>query len=510
MNYRFGNFDILITFVSNKVRIMKFHQIIFRAILGVVLLSSSQTFAQKKSKESGSVKQLNDVSRRDLANLGTIVENEEIKGYYIFNREQKIGGGMATFKLDMFDIDLKATKAIKMQRPKKSQLVEMSYNGSCFFLLMTNKKGVDMLTYDATGKKLGEVNIKKANKYERGRIAQALASKEGSNSSTYPVTGGFIKTTLEKNKKLGYVIEMYSEKLKREWKYSSNKESDKIETADILYCSDKYVAFLKLQKKNLMTKEVEFSLILLDATDGSKLFDLPMKRLADLSVLGCYIDETKNELYVNGEYFPKGKNIMTSKSEGLYMMKLDIAGKELKMEKMSWKKELLSLTVKDEDKGKSNDNMRFYIHKVHIAPNGNTYIIAEQYKKVVSASAVALNTLNSLSGGGSSNLSNISIKMFNMVYLVLDKDFKLIEKDVVKKRFTEYYLEKGYEFVSATLLAHYIKSQGWFDYQFTSVNKTTGEFSSYYLDYNRKGSDGKKNDAVIGSISLTGEKITQK
>lgn len=489
---------------------MKLKFVALCLLLCSTIAFSSQLFAQKKSKESGSTKQIDDVSYRDLHNLGPIIENEETKGYYLFKREKKTGGGMASFRLELFDLDIKSQKVIKMSRPKKAQLVEMSFNGSAFFMLMSNKKGVDMVTYDNDGKKLGEINIKKVNKYERSRMYQALMNAEGSSYSVYPTSEGFVRQTMEKNGKLGYAIESYSNSLKLQWALRSSKTSDKVETADILYCSSKYVAVLRAEKKNLLTKDVDMFMMLLDAENGEKLFEIPMKKLSDLSVLGCFVDEEHKEVYLNGEYFAKGKNIMNSKSEGLYMMKVDLEGKELKMEKMSWKKDLLSLTVKEEEKGNSNENMRFYIHKVHIAPNGNTYIIAEQYKKIVSGTAVALNTLNALSGGGQSNLSNISIKMYNMVYLVLDKDFKLIEKDVVKKKFSEFFLPKGYETVNATLMAHYIKSQGWFDYCFTSVNKTTGEFSAYYLDLNRKSAEGKKNDAVIGSIALVGSKIETK
>lgn len=488
---------------------MKLKSILFSFLLGCAVVFSNDTFAQKKSKDDGPTKQLDDIGYRELRNLGTIIENEEVRGYYLFRREKKTGGGMASFKLDLFDVDIKSLRSIKMQRPKKSQLVEMSFNGSAFFLMMTNKKGIDMLTYDPEGKKLGEISIKKVNKYERGRIYQAMTSKEGSNSSVYPTSNGFVRQTLEKNRKLGYTIEAYSNSMKLQWAVHSNRVSDKIETADIMYCSGKYVAVLRMEKKNMMTRDVDMFVLMLDAVTGDKIFEIPMKELSDLSVLGCHVDEEKNEVYLNGEYFAKGKNIMNSKSEGLYMMKVDMEGKELKMEKMSWKKDLLSLTVKEEEKGKSNENMRFYIHKVVTAPNGNTYIIAEQYKKIVSGTAVALNAATALAGG-QSNVSNVSIKMYNMVYLVLDKDFKLIDKQVVKKKFSEFFLEKGYETVSATLLAHYIKANGWFDYQFTSVNKKTGEFSAFYLDLNRKSAEGKKNDVVLGSIALVGGNIETK
>lgn len=489
---------------------MHLKHILLGGICLMLSVCSHPLWAQKKAKDNNLKKQIEEVRSRDLRNFGSIIENEITVGYYMFSRVEKTGGGMAKFQIEIFDENLKSKKSIKMERPKSSQLIEMSYNGSAFFLMMTNKKGIDMITYDKEGKKLGEVKIKKVNKWERGRIAQALASEESSNASVY-CNGdqGFVRQTFVKNKKLGYKVEAYSNNLKLLWEYSSEATSTKVETVDIMYASAKYVAVLRAEKKNLTTRDVDNHVTMLNAENGDVLFKIPMKEISDLSVLGCHVDEVKNEVLFNGEYFGKGKNIYNSKSEGLYMMKVDMSGNELKMEKMSWKEDLLSLTVKDEEKGKSNDNMRFYIHKVFTAANGNTYIVAEQYKKVVSASAVALNTLTAMAGGRS-NVSNISIKIFNIVYLVLDSDFKLVDKQVVKKKYSEFYLEKGYEFVSATLLAHYIKANGWFDYQFSTHSQDKMGFTSYYIDLNRKGSDGKKNDAIIGTISLTGESVETK
>ncbi len=484
-------------------------------ITGLILLFAFQSpvlQAQKKSKDNGLKQQLDNVRARDLRNFGSIIENEITVGYYMFSKLEKTGGGMAMYQIEIFDENLKSKKTIKLERSKTAQLVEMNYNGAAFFLMMTNKKGVDMVTYNKEGKKLGEINIKKVNKYERMRISQALQSQESSNASVYSSNDqGFIRQTFVKNKKLGYSVEAYSNDLKLIWKYSSDAASPKIEGVDIMYASAKYVTLLRSEKKNMTTKDVDNHVIMLDAESGDKLFEIPMKEISDLSVLGCHVDEDKKEVIFNGEYFGKGKNIYKAKSEGLYMMKVDMSGKELKMEKMSWKTDLLSLTVKDEEKGKSNDNMRFYIHKVFTAANGNTYIVAEQYKKIVSASAVAMNALSAMAGGGgNSNLSNISIKIYNIVYMVLDPDFKLIDKQVVKKKYSEFYLEKGYEFVSATLLAHYIKANGWFDYQFSTRNADKTGFTAYYIDLNRKGADGKKNDAVIGTISLLGESVETK
>jgi hypothetical protein len=192
-------------------------------------------------------------------------------------------------------------------------------------------------------------------------------------------------------------------------------------------------------------------------------------------------------------------------------MLLDLKGNELKMEKLSWEKDLKSMSVIDEDKGRSKENLRFYIHKVFISANGSTYVIAEQYKKILSAGKVAMKVLASAAGATvNDDLSDFSIKMFNMVYMVFDKDFKLTEKSIVKKKFSEVSIPKGMEYASPTLLAHYVKANGGFDYQFSTRNKELDGFTTYYLDMNRKGADGKKNDAVIGTIALMDGKIETK
>jgi hypothetical protein len=52
------------------------------------------------------------------------------------------------------------------------------------------------------------------------------------------------------------------------------------------------------------------------------------------------------------------------------------------------------------------------------------------------------------------------------------------------------------------MIAHYLKAAGLFDYQYSTINEDGNGFTSYYIDINRKGEDGKKNDAVVGSITL--------
>ncbi len=473
--------------------------------------ASTVSILDKKPKDNGLSKQLDNIRRRDLVNFGNIIENEVLVGYYMFRKMDNTGGGKALFQLEILDENLKSKKTIKFEKKKNQLLVEMCYNGKVFLIIMTNKKGIDMITYSKDGKKVSEKNIKKLNKYERARMSSSLQSEETNLSTIYPMgENGFYRQSYVKNKKLGFTVEAFSNDLKTLWTYTSSKTSKEVEAVDILYASENYLALLHAHKKNLMTKEINNDFLFLDGKDGKKMFSLPMKEISTLSIQGCYVNEAKNEIILNGEYFAKGSKIYNSKSEGLYLMKLNLEGEELKMEKLSWKKDLTKLLVTDADKGSSKENMRFFVHKVINDSNGKTYIIAEQYKRIISAKAVGMNIANAALGGGGSDLSNISIKIYNLVYLVLDADFKVQEMDIVKKKFSEFYLPKGAEFYSPTMIAQYIKATNNFDYQFTSLNKDKSGFITFYIDLNRKSEDKKKNDAVIGTISLSNGAIETK
>ncbi|NQW42804.1 MAG: hypothetical protein HQ463_05160 [Bacteroidetes bacterium] len=462
----------------------------------------------KKPKDNGLSIQIENIRKRELGNFGNIIENEVVVGYYMFKKNENIGGGKATFQIEIFDENLKSKKTFKLEKAKKALLVEMCYNGQAFLIIMTNKKGIDLITYDKEGKKLGEKNIIK----ESLRMPSSLQSEQSGISTTiYPIgENGFYRQSFVKNKKLGFTVEAFSNTLKPYWKYNSVDTSKEIEAVDILYASKNYLALLHTHKKTLYTKEINNDFLFLDGSNGKKMFSLPMKEISNLSVQGCYVNEEKKEVILNGEYFAKGDKIYYSKSEGLYLMKLNLNGEELKMEKLNWKKDLVSLTTTDVEKGKSKENMRFYIHKVFNDSLGNTYIIAEQYKYIISA----LGVVSKLTSIGDRNLidlrqnknpSEFSIKIYNIVCLVLDKDFIVKEEVVIKKKFSEFHIPEYARNYSPTELAHYIKVNNNFDYQFTTINKSKTEFTAFYIDLNRIGEDN-----VIGTISLSGGVVENK
>jgi len=456
-----------------------------------------------KNPDGNIVLQMEKIRAKDVRNFGNIIENNVLVGYYYFTKGEKTGKRDAEFEIKLYDVDFNYKRSIEVEADKSSQLIEMNYNGNAFMLMMGGRKGIDLFAFSKDGMLLGEKKEIEISGFESMQISAAMISDEPISSSIHSLGDyGFVRQVLVSNKKMGYLIEGYNNKLELMWTSASDTKAPETEEIDIIYSSSKFIGVLKSTRKNLNSRDVTNSFFFLDAESGKTLFELDVDKMQDINIYGCYVDEINQLVYLNGEYYAEGKNATNNKSEGLYLMKLNLDGEMLKNEQLTWKKDLINLTATT-DGAQTKENMRFYIHKVQIGKDGNTYIVAEQYKMVLSKAAVGLKVLSLAAGqGASTGMSNFSIKIYNMVYMVFNKDFKLIQKEVVKKKYSEVFLESGYQYASITRISHYLKAGGYFDYQYSSINEDGNGFTSYYIDLNRKDDDGKRNDTVIGSITL--------
>src|SRR5690242_5965966 len=89
-----------------------------------------------------------------LRNSGTIMENNQIKGYFFLYQSDKIDKHTNEYTLQILDQNLNKVKDIKFQDSKKVNLLESSYNGNTLSFLFKNDdmKTLDMKVYDLEGK----------------------------------------------------------------------------------------------------------------------------------------------------------------------------------------------------------------------------------------------------------------------------------------------------------------------------------------------------------------------
>ena len=162
----------------------------------------------------------------------------------------------------------------------------------------------------------------------------------------------------------------------------------------------------------------------------------------------------------------------------------------------------MSKKIKVGDKGKLEDGVAIFVHKIVKTNDGKYYAIAEQFNKVVSGLGVASAIMN---GGNSSGVSLAKINILNMMVFELNSDFSLENVTIFEKNKTSVELPSGAEFLDENTLGLFVKIYGGFDYTYTSSNKANTNFQTTYVNYNRKNDKGDSK-FNIGVISLNDTK----
>lgn len=448
------------------------------------------------------------VIKMSIRNSGYIMEKDALVGYYVFYKVDKVDRKTEAFKLELLDNNLGIVKTIDILQPKNSILLEMEYNEKAFIMsFFDGKETMTFLTYDIAGKKLGEKKDDDIPRAEKMMIMQGMQN-DGFDYSTLLSRGeeGFVRQTTSKNEKLGYVLECFKNDLSPAWKFGSDTKSEMFETVNMLYATKKTVVAHVIKKKGMMTKKYDTYLLIVDGENGKKILEKQlMDKKGDLSLVSCNVNEDKNEIIISGEYFAPGDDQANSKSQGIYFMTLDLAGKELVFKKISWALDLAKIKDSDPDskKDKNANNAYIYWHTIEQSKDGHYFAVGEQFKKTASAMGMASMVLS----GGRGGVAATSIHVYNMVVLEFDKDFTLINYSSMEKKKTEVFLPAGSTAAGTAILGKFVKAIGGFDFEFVTRDRAKDAFYAVYKDYNRKDEDGKKADSMIGSIVYENGKL---
>ena len=469
-------------------------------LLMVLLAFAAHTPSFAQSRE------FKDLISYRSAGSGPILENDNIKGYYAFYEYDKADKKNDAYMLQLMDDNLNIVKSLDVLRPRGDFLLETVFNGNCFVSVFYNqsKESIDLTSYDKTGKTMGSYKVDELPKWEKYRLQGALRNKDDvANSAVFPRgKDGFVRMSFTKNEKLGYLVEGYDNNMKLIWTVSSPEKSEMVETADVLFVSDTYMVLAIARKKNLLTKNVDMFMAVVDAKTGKMLFEKPMKDDNEWSVLNIFIDPQTSQIYYFGEYYPKGSEMMKSKSEGVIMINYDITGKEITKKKYSWLNDLNKILKTDQNEALDlKESVRPYFHRIYKAPNGHIIAVGEQYAKAVSGAGIASAALG---GGGAVMKMNI----LNMVVLDISPDLTINSYNAYVKKKTSVQLPQGAGGMNSTVLAMLIKSVGGFDYEFSTYDEAKGKFACVYRDYDRTKGDGEKADIMLGVIKYEDSKLT--
>ncbi|MBC8052058.1 MAG: hypothetical protein H7Y13_03240 [Sphingobacteriaceae bacterium] len=461
------------------------------ALLATLLLAATTCFSQTQTLDGFS-----SISSRAI---NPITSNNEVKGYSLFYKGDKADRKNSNYGLTIFDENLKKVKDINLVKPKDYyMLVNNVFNESAMALMFYNfkDKTFEIETYSNELTKLGSRIISDVTKGDQAAMQQSLSyGEDGSNGFSLSVNilpvrnKGFIKNSIDGRGK-GWALEMFDNKVLNKWSISSG-DGKGYETIFPTEASDKYLLASLFKRDGLFSTKVESYLLLIDIQTGKKLFEIPVEGQSDevLSITGMTIDDLKNEIVTVGDYYAKGSKPGAGKSLGFYTKRFNIAGKETAKKFYSWTtdvKKAARNTVIDP----SYNN---FTHKIACMASGKTYIVAEQFKRNVSAMGIASLAL----GGGSSILKGV---VGNMLLFVVNPDLSLDEVLQFEKDRATVSLLPGSELYGPGITGHFMKAFGDFDYQFLANSSNKKTFNAVYVNYDKaKGEKGKK---VIGNIIL--------
>ena len=436
---------------------------------------------------------------------GPIKEGSDVKGYYFYYATDKIDKKTYEWTLDIADNNLNILKSIKFTETKDVAILESSFNGTDLIFLFYNDKErtFEYQTYGADGKKKYTYNRELTKKEKRYFETTYFGQKDDEQTykGLYPVDGkGFISNMPSReDKDYTFQVDFFSTEKRKQWTYTPTIGGKKF-IGDYLGTFNNVVYFEVLKFTGVFDGKPDSYILGLDLETGKQLFEKPTDGKyrfypASMPVLN------NGKAYIYGEYFDANANIAKDKSLGFAFWGIDEKGTILSEKYCSWDLELgkfMNVT----SRGKIDNFGFMYLHNMVQTADGNIYAIGEGFKKVASALGIVSNVLMR----GNSGISNIKIRVTDMMLIKFDKDFNVKEAKIYDKNSNNIELESGMEFVSGPLIAKMVKYQyGGFDYEYTQVNKDNTSFTICYSDYER-GKDYK--GTTFNSISYNDGKIT--
>ncbi len=438
-------------------------------------------------------------------NMGVIMNQNVLKGYYFFYNVGESNEETAQFKVQLLDVDLHITSEFKVERNKKTELLEVAYSGNAILLLFFDRKIVEFASYDFDGNELGTKQIPEPEFDEKMRLTNLGDNNKSDNSVIQNIgTIGFLRNTLTGTQKNGFELEALNLDLSSKWIYGSKGKLKTDESLDLLLVSTQYVALAHNRRQNTTLENVDSEFFLLNAETGAEVFKMSSLQPngKQLSFQNCYIDITNNIICITGEYFNEKSNMDKVQSDGLYIKKIALNGGEPDYKEFGWEKELqeakshaLSITpmINYEDADK------IWVHDI-LFSNGHIYAIGEQYQRQISIGNIAMNSFANTPG------SSLEMKITNLILIEFDEKMNIANFEIIqkKKRITDIYMQTGFE--SSKSNAQQLVEEGKFGYLFSLHDPQNQSYHVIYTDHNRKiAPDSKeKSDGMLGVIEIIG------
>lgn len=444
-----------------------------------------------------------------LRNSGTIMKDNQIKGYFFLYLSDKIDKHTNEYTLQILDENLNKVREIKFEDSKKLNLLESSYNGSSLSFLFKNDdtETLDMKIYDLDGK-LKFVYGRSYDKKTEDLMKQyeTMHTDEGTNQNVFDLGNqGYVSILpLRDGKQRTYEVDYYASETKKQWTYIPNDDEERYANAEFLGSTDSLIILEVMKKNRALSNKVTSHLVGINFVTKKKVFDIDNANDTYSFVPASVVPlKGTGRILVMGSYFDKDDNIIKDFSKGLAIYEINSEGKVLSKSYNTWTEDFAKYLPTNR-KGKIDNIGYLYIHKLIQTPENKYFIVGEGYKRQANAGGIALKTLGAI-GHAHTNVGVTKIVVTDMVMMEFDSLFKITNATVYDKTNNNAVTSNMSDYNSQHMIAILLKATGAFDYAFTTGDADNSNFSVCYDDWERS-SDYK--GETFNTIHYDGAKFT--
>ncbi|HEY8400520.1 MAG TPA: DUF6770 family protein, partial [Cytophagaceae bacterium] len=312
---------------------------------------------------------------------------------------------------------------------------------------------------------------------------------------------GFLNYGFVETKKYHYSVDLYDNNMKLIWNTIPAPETKEMLFAEASFQTDKYVGSTVVRKKNIMSKDFSYDLLISDIKTGKVVFN---KEITDaeynLSASKITFDEATNNIMVFGEYFNLKDKEAKADALGYFYLMLDQKGNVVQRKLISWVDDI-GKYIPVSKSGKMEKNARVFVHDIIRNADGDVFVIGEQYKKTANGVGIAAAALS----GGSRNGSLVNLVTLNMVILQFTSKLDIKGIHVFEKDKNVTMMPAGAEYWSPKMLANYGLSLGCFDFCYIQFLKDKSSFIVTFNNYIKE--KGEKGQSVLSIVIYTPEKV---
>lgn len=406
------------------------------------------------------------------------------KGFYTYYRAHKEKKGMASFKLHIYDLDMKPVKETSISISKRSYLNEAEFNGTHFFFSFSDpvKRTFSHFIFNDKG-----VQVKR--KVEE-KVARWVFSSVQYWPQIFPTEGGFYLVKATKEKKIGYQIEKYTNTMVRKWISNQVPKRGFMMPLDAVASNGKLV-MLQISKEKLMSRKFYNEVILFDDNTGKKTSSFELTTVKHTLIPSGVLIEADGAIAVSGMYFD-GEKANGTNSDGFFLMQISPKGAMKQLKKHPWAAGMQNFLDANTNKGILGAKPKVVFHS--IARKGDTYqLVGETFTKAVSKGGAALSVLAATQG--SVVIPPVSLTIKDFIVIELDANSgNLKNAALIEKEYRNFLFEPTIG--GGLALATYLKRYGYFSFSFM---EQTAEGQNTIIFYSwGKGGTGP----YIGSVPI--------